>query len=84
MSGDPPTTGPEPYASLYARGIAVGHSDIRTDTLEFAFRAKRFTVPTMCAYGPEAIASYNGYFYTARVDDLRKLGRLAIQSVKHG
>ena len=72
---------PEPYSALYARGIAVGESNIVTDTLEFAFRTERFTVPTMCAYGPDAIASYNGHFYTARVDDLRKLGKMA---VKHG
>ena len=76
---------PDPYAALYARGIAVGHSEIRTDSLEFAFRTERFTVPTMCAYGPDAIANYNGLFYTARVDDLRKLGKMVVQStVKHG
>ena len=60
----------DPYEGVYARGIAVGHSDIKTDAINFRFKDEFFVVP-----GPRSseIARYNGYWYEAKIDDLRKL-----------
>lgn len=60
----------EPYATLYDKGLAVGHSSIRDDTINFEYRGERFTFPAMQAH---PIATYNGYFWTAHIDDVRKL-----------
>lgn len=60
------------YDALYERGIAVGHSDIKTDTMSFTFRDENFTFPTIKAY---PLAQYNGYFYVAPIDKLRELER---------
>lgn len=60
----------EPFAALYERGMAYGHSDIKTDTMTFTFKGEKFTFPTSKAW---PFAKYNGYFYEANIDDLRKL-----------
>lgn len=60
------------YDALYERGEAVGHSDIKTDTIHFQWKGEEFTFPTVKVYG---IARWNGYFYTAPVDGLRALER---------
>jgi len=62
-----------PYESLFRKGVAVGHSDIKTDSVNFIFNDKgvceRFTVPTISTVG---MATYNGYHYTAKVEKLRE------------
>lgn len=60
----------EQYADLYDRGIAVGYSDPRNDSMVFRFRDEVIELPIIKCYG---VATYNGYFYTAEVEDLRKL-----------
>lgn len=60
----------EPHATLHSQGIAVGWSDIKTDSLVFEFRKERFQFPTIEAF---PIATWNGYFYTAKVKALRAL-----------
>lgn len=64
------------YAALYDRGIAVGHSDIKDDTLTFRWKDELFTVPAKDVLWRN-IASHNGYFYEAKVEALRKV-------IKHG
>ena len=58
------------FDAVYARGIAVGHSDVKTDTITFRFRNETFTFPIAAAH---EVARYNGYFYEASIDDIRKL-----------
>lgn len=60
----------DPNEVLAARGVALGHSDIRSDTMTFRFRGETFTFPTRKA---KEIAVYNGFFYEARIEDLRRL-----------
>jgi hypothetical protein len=60
----------DPYAGVYERGIAVGHSDVKSDTMVFRFRDEKFELPSIDAM---RVARYNGYFYEAHIDDLRRL-----------
>ena len=60
------------YAALYARGIAVGESDIAHDILRFAFNDEIFEIPTMKAY---PYVEWNQYFYVIPIDKLRELER---------
>lgn len=64
-------TGPDP--TIYKRGIAVGHSNVRSDTLTFRWQDETFTFP--CADVPSSVYYYNGYFYEAKVKQLRALAR---------
>lgn len=65
----------EPFSELYDAGIAVGDSDIRTDTITFHFKKEKFHFPTIAVI--PHIATFNGYFYEADIDALRKLEREA-------
>ena len=58
------------FSGLYDRGIAYGTSDIRTDTMIFTFRGEKFEFPTTAVF---PYVRFNGYFYEAQIDDLRKL-----------
>ena len=58
------------FAGVYDRGIAVGHSSIRNDAIDFAYREERFTFPVVQVV---LIAHWNGFFYEASIDDLRRL-----------
>lgn len=60
----------EPYAALYEKGRAVGESNIRTETMTFRFRDEVFKFSTNELHG---ISKWNGFFYEAKVDDLRRL-----------
>jgi hypothetical protein len=60
----------DPYAALYDRGIAPGQSHVKTDTMTFRFRDETFEFPTLKVH---PFTYWNGYFYEARIDDLRKL-----------
>lgn len=60
----------EPHATLHSKGIAVGWSDIKKDAIVFEFRGERFEFPTIEAF---PLAEWNGYFYTAKVKELRAL-----------
>ena len=64
----------EPYAALYDRGVAVGWSDIKTDSMHFEFKGEKFTFSTRRA---NPVATWNGYFYVAPIDKLRELEREA-------
>ena len=55
-----------------AEGIAFGDSNIRNDTIVFRFRDEVFELPSMQAV---KIATHNGYFYEAHIDDLRALSK---------
>ena len=63
-------SGYDPHEALYERGIAYGKSDIKRDTMIFSFKGEKFEFPTRKAW---PIAHYNGYFYEAKIDDLRRL-----------
>ena len=67
----------KPYAALRAKGIAVGWSDIKDDSMTFEFGKEIFRFPALEVM--PGIAKFNGYFYTARVKDLR-----ALQKKKNG
>ena len=60
------------YEGVYDRGIAVGAPDIKTDEITFRFRRELFTFDTEDVIH---IAKYNGYFYEAPIDKLRKLSK---------
>ena len=57
-------------ATIYDNGRAVCHSDAENDTMVCRFRDEVFEFPTLRTYG---VVRFNGYFYEADVDDLRKL-----------
>lgn len=59
-----------PHKALNEKGIAVGHSDIRYDVIHFRFGDEKFSISTQRSAG---IMEWNGYFYTAKVEALRKL-----------
>ena len=58
---------------LIERGIAKGWSDIKRDEIHFEFGEEKFRFPTI-ALIPH-IAKFNGYFYEAKVEELRKLSK---------
>jgi len=62
----------DPFEGLWARGVAIGQTDILNDEITFRFRKKLYTFPTMDAMN---ITWYNGYFYEARISEVRKLAR---------
>ena len=59
-----------PDAALNAQGIAAGYSNIKTDTIDFFYEEEKFSIPTIRAM---EVAKWNGYFYAAKIDDVRKL-----------
>lgn len=61
----------EQFGTLYDQGIAVGHSDIAADKVYYRFHDEIFEFPTSRV--PRNFLNYNGYFYTAKVEDLRAL-----------
>ena len=59
----------------FARGVAVGLSDVKTDAIVFRFRNKSYRVWTRdCAFE----ARWNGYFYEMGVKQLRCLRRMRL------
>ena len=58
------------FEHVYERGIAVGESDIKNDAMVFRFRDEKFKFPAVKAH---AIARYNGYWYEAPIDEVRRL-----------
>lgn len=69
------------FEELYARGIAIGHADIKNDTVLYRYKDELFEVPTLEAHalkfldaGENAPYGFNGYFYTAPIEELRKIG----------
>ena len=59
------------FEELYAKGIAVGESNIKADTLVFRYRDEVFEFPTGVLI--PGVAGWNGYFYEAEVERLREL-----------
>ena len=57
-------------SSQWKRGLAVGQSDIRTDSIDFAYKNEKFTFPALQVM---EICKQNGSFYTAKVTKLRAL-----------
>ncbi len=60
----------DPHAALYDTGRAYGTADIKSDTMTFRYREELFTFPTLRVFG---VAYWNGYFYEADIEDLRRL-----------
>jgi hypothetical protein len=58
------------FAGVFDRGFAVGHSNIKRDTIEFQFKGEFFEFPAAKAL---TVARYNGYYYEAPIDALREL-----------
>ena len=58
------------YEGVYKRGIAVGQSNILTDTMTFRFKDELFEFPIIEVIH---IAHHNGYYYEAKVKRLRAL-----------
>ena len=63
------------FAALYERGMAVGQSNIKNETMDFRFRDETFTFPLLVVY-PVIENSHLG-FYTVPIDKLRELEREA-------
>ena len=62
----------DPFEGVYKRGKAMGEADVRNDEMTFRFRNEVFTFPTMhCIH----IARFNGYWYEAKISELRKLAK---------
>jgi len=64
---------------LFKKGVAVGRSDVYYDTVQFWFKEESWSFPTSSTVG---IATYNGRFYTAKVDKLRDLAEKMDQITK--
>lgn len=60
----------ETFRELFKQGIAYCYSDIKTDSFNFEFEDEFYSFPTIEGIG---IAVYNGYFYTAKIKDVRAL-----------
>ena len=58
------------FQSVYERGYAVGHSDIKRDAIVLQYKDEIFDLPTSVAL---RVARFNGYFYEAPIEALRKL-----------
>lgn len=58
------------HAAVYDKGIAVGHSEAHRDVMVFRFRDEVFELPAAAVH---PFARFNGYFYEASIDDLRRL-----------
>ena len=73
------------YAELTRRGVAVGESDIREDSITFRFGKKgehSVTFPTAAvAHG---LAQFNGYFYEASIEEVKKLAAKLRSQAKPG
>lgn len=65
----------EQFRALYERGIAVGYSDIKNDTLLFQYGDEKFEFPTSKVYHltfwPHC--EWTGYFYSVPIEKLREL-----------
>ena len=61
---------PSVMQRVYDEGIAVGCSNIKSETMSFRFRDEVFDIPTT-----EAVrwAKWNGYWYEIAIDDLRRI-----------
>jgi hypothetical protein len=69
----PPKEVFEHYEGVYKRGLAVGLPHIETDEITFRFKDELFTFPSIdCMH----VAHHNGYFYEAKISELRKLAKL--------
>lgn len=60
------------FEGVYERGLAIGMHDIKTDTIHFRFKKEFFEFNPREVIG---LTNYNGYFYEARIVDLRALKR---------
>lgn len=58
------------FSTVYERGVAVGFSDVHTDEMVFQYKSETFSLPARQAH---QIARWNGYFYEAPIDEVRKL-----------
>ena len=62
-----------PYLDgVLKKGIAVGMADIVNDEMTFRYKDEFFTFSCVDAID---IARYNGYWYEARIEKVRKLAR---------
>ena len=59
-----------PDEGIYRAGLARGQTNIRTDTMTFRWRDEVYELPIGEAM---KVATYNGYWYAAKVRVLRKL-----------
>ena len=57
---------------LFKKGVAVGYPDIKRDEMTFRYRKELFTFPIINCHH---VARYNGYFYTAKISEVRKLAK---------
>lgn len=71
------------YAALYDRGIAVGHSRIDEDAIDFRWKDELFTFDAKKVLWC-GVAHHNGYFYEAPVEKLRKLQHSHNKEKKNG
>lgn len=60
----------DPLGGLWKMGVAYGRANIKTDTMSFIFDGESFEFPTLKVW---PYVEWNGHFYEARVNDLRKL-----------
>ena len=57
---------------IYKHGIAVGQTNIRTDSMILRWRDEVYEFPLTEAL---RVARYNGYWYEGKIKDIRKLAR---------
>ena len=67
------------WTTIYNRGVAVGESNVRNDTMTFRFRDEVFELPALVAH-PHTY--FNGYFVEIPIEKLRELK--AEQEKKNG
>lgn len=60
----------DPYREIYRQGRAIGQAEIKTDTVTLRFKDEVFSLPIIEAW---EIVRWNGYFWEADIDDVRRL-----------
>lgn len=60
------------FSAVYDKGHAVGNSNVRDDTMTFRYREEVFDLPTRLLHG---VSNWNGLFYQAKVEDLRRIAK---------
>ena len=69
------------YEEVYKRGIAVGQTNIRTDSMTLRWKRKVYEFPLSDAM---RIARYNGYWYEAAIKRVRELAKeLKVQPLEN-
>ena len=70
---------PSSFSSDYKKGVAIGITNIKDDSLTFFYRGKNgmeeFSVPSRVLLKYPQKAKFNGIHYEAKIEDVRKAAK---------